>query len=200
MAVSDEGVADIAVLLPEPDRHAWHCLSMRSFLIVCLVLLGVGYVIGVPVFLQRDDDPLPKSADAVVVLAGSDDRLVAGEALVGGGIAPTLVVSTERSRRNPHRDRLCRLKEPAVICVYPGRFGTVSEAKAVSRLAAERGWNTVVVVTSRYTLFRADRTLQRCGDYRVVEYGVDEPWWRNAIGVPLEWIKLAVSETVRRNC
>jgi uncharacterized SAM-binding protein YcdF (DUF218 family) len=173
---------------------------MRKLLVVGLVVLGLGYVVGVPVFLQRDDDPLPKRADAVVVLAGPDDRLVAAEALVGGGIAPTLVISTERSRESPQRDRLCRLGEPAVICVYPGRFGTVSEAKAVSRLAAEHSWDTVVVVTSRYNLFRADRTLQRCGDYRVVEYGVDEPWWRNAIGVPLEWIKLAVSETVRRGC
>jgi uncharacterized SAM-binding protein YcdF (DUF218 family) len=173
---------------------------MQRFVLFCLVLLVAAYAVGLPVFMGRDDDPLPKSADAVVVLAGSDERLNAAEALVGGGIAPTLVISADKGRKNARRDRLCRLEEPAVICVDPGPFGTANEEQAIARLAAERNWDTIVLVTSRYNLFRADRRLRRCGDFRVVEYGVDEPWWRVAIGVPLEWVKLGVSETVRRGC
>jgi len=55
-------------------------------------------------------------------------------------------------------------------------------------------------VTSDYETFRAERAFRRCGDFRVATYGVDEPWWRTVIGIPLEWVNLAVTETVRRNC
>jgi len=58
----------------------------------------------------------------------------------------------------------------------------------------------VILVTSDYETLRADRAFQRCGDFRVAAYGVDESWWRTAIGIPLEWVKLAVSETARRGC
>jgi hypothetical protein len=37
-------------------------------------------------------------------------------------------------------------------------------------------------------------------DAKTTERGVDEPWWRNAIEVPLEWLKLGIAETVRRSC
>ena len=173
---------------------------MQRFLLACVVGLIIAYAVGIPVFLQRDDDPLPKNANAVVVLAGSAETLTAAEALIGGGIAKTLVISTDRSRRSGRRNHLCRSKAPGVVCVYPGPFGTVSEAQAITRLAEMRRWDTIVVVTSRYNLFRAQRTFDRCGSLRVVEYGVDEPWWRVAVGVPLEWVKLGVSETVRRGC
>ena len=45
-----------------------------------------------------------------------------------------------------------------------------------------------------------ERAFERCPDLTVVMHGVDEPWWRTAVGIPLEWVKLAVSETVRRRC
>ena len=65
---------------------------MRRFVIIVAVALGLAYAVGIPAFLERDDDPLPPSADAIVVLAGSDNRLPAAQALFDGGLAPTLVV------------------------------------------------------------------------------------------------------------
>ena len=169
--------------------------------LAALVLLTVAYAVGAPVFLQRDDDPIPASADAVVVLAGgSDERLSAAEALVGGGIASNLVISSNRGDRGSRRARLCRTKTAGVICVYPGPYSTVDEEKAIAEVAEQRNWDTVVIVTSRSNLLRAERTFRRCGNFRIVGYGVDEPWWRVAIEVPLEWVKLGVSETVRRGC
>lgn len=173
---------------------------MRRFVIVCLVALGAAYLIGIPLFLMRDDDPLPSSADAVVLLSGSDRALPAAQALVGGGIANTLVVTTDRSGRDEKRAQLCRVKAEGVVCVAPGQVTTFSEAPAIASLAKRRGWDTLVLVTSRYNLYAAERAMQRCGDFRIVEYGVDEPWWRTAIGVPLEWVKLGLGETVRRGC
>src|SRR6478609_9258973 len=76
--------------------------AMRRFLIACAV--------GIPVFLGREDDSLPKGADAVVALSGSSGTLPAAQTLVGGGIAPTLVVSAKRNSTDKARNRLCRAK------------------------------------------------------------------------------------------
>ncbi len=173
---------------------------MRRVLIACAVVLGLAYAVGIPLFLHHDDDSLPKDADAVVALAGSDNTLAAARTLLGGGIAPTLVVSAERSSRDATRTRLCRSKPNDVVCVYAGPYSSVEEARAISALARNRGWDTIVLVTSDYETLRAERAFERCGDFRVATYGVDEPWWRTAVGIPLEWVKLAVSETVRRRC
>jgi hypothetical protein len=172
---------------------------MRRFVLISLVVLGLAYAIGIPLFLGHDDGSLPKGADAVVALAGSDQTLPAAQSLVGGGIAPTLVVSAERNS-NDERRRLCRSKAEDVVCFYAGRFSSTGEAQAVSELARRRHWDTVVLVTADYETYRAERAFSRCGDFRVATYGVDEPTWRTAIGIPLEWVKLAVSETVRRGC
>ena len=173
---------------------------MRRFALVCLVALALAYAIGIPLFLRHDSSSLPKGADAVVALAGSEDALPAAQTLVGGGIAPTLVVSATRGSRDEARSRVCRSKASDVICVYAGPFSSAGEAQAITELAKRRNWDTVVLVTPDYETFRAERAFRRCGNFRVATYGVDAPFWRTAVGIPLEWVKLAVSETVRRNC
>jgi uncharacterized SAM-binding protein YcdF (DUF218 family) len=173
---------------------------VRRFLIVCAVALAAAFAVGVPLFVWQDDDSLPRGADAVVALSGSERTLPAAQTLVGGGIAPMLVVSAERNGRDEPRARICRTKADDVICVYGGPFATSGEAQAISRLAEDRGWDTIILVSSDVERFRLERAFQRCGDFRVATYGVDEPWWNKVVGIPLEWVKLAVSETVRRNC
>jgi uncharacterized SAM-binding protein YcdF (DUF218 family) len=173
---------------------------MRRFVLYSLVALGLAYVVGIPLFLGNGDDSLPKGTDAVVALAGSDNTLPAAQQLIGGGIAPTLVVSAERNGRDQHRRALCKSKAEDVVCIYAGPYSSTGEAKAISELAKRRNWDTIVLVAPDYQTFRAERSFRRCGNFRVATYGVDEPWWRTAIGIPLEWVKLAVTETVRRNC
>lgn len=173
---------------------------MRRFVVFCLVALALAYIVGVPLFLGQEDDSLPKGADAVVALRGSENTLPEAQTLVGGGIAPTLVVSTERNSRDEQRNALCRSKPSDVICVYAGPFSSVGEAQAISELAERRNWDTIVLVTSDYELFRAGRAFTRCGNFRVAKVGVDEPLWRTVVALPLEWVKIAVSETVRRGC
>ena len=174
--------------------------GVRRIVIICAVALGLAYAIGIPAFLQRDDDPLPPKADAIVVLAGSKNRLPAAQALFGGGLAPTLVVSADRAGRDPRRAKLCRKPPTGVVCVHAGPSTTEGEAQAVGELADRKHWSSIILVTSRYQMFRASRIFGRCVHAKVAEHGVDEPWWRNAIAVPLEWLKLGISETVRRRC
>ena len=173
---------------------------MRRLVIILAVALGLAYAIGIPAFLEHDDDPLPPSADAIVVLAGSENRLPAGQALFDGGLAPNLIVSADRSGHDTQRDKLCKHPPAGVTCVHAGPFSTEGEAQAVSELVDRKNWDSVILVTSQYDMFRAGRIFQRCVNAKITEHGVDEPWWRNAIAVPLEWIKLGISETVRRNC
>jgi hypothetical protein len=173
---------------------------MRRFLIIAGVCLLLAFAIGIPLFLGTGDDSLPRGADAVVALGGSEQTLPAAQTLIGGGIAPVLVVSAERNGRDKQRAALCRKKAENVVCVYGGPLASSGETQAISRLADQRGWDTLILVSPDYSRFRLERAFQRCGDFRIATYGVDEPWWNTAIGIPLEWVKLAVSETVRRNC
>ncbi len=173
---------------------------MRRVLIVCAIVLGLAYAIGIPLFLRRDDPSPPSSVDAVVALSGSERTLPAAQTLVLGGVAPVLVLSTERSARASERAKLCRSQPKEIVCVAPDPFMASSEQQVIARLARERRWDTLVVVGPDVERYRMERAFGRCPDVNVVVKGVSEPWWRTAVEVPLEWVKLAVSETVRRGC
>jgi uncharacterized SAM-binding protein YcdF (DUF218 family) len=172
---------------------------VRRFLIFAAIVLAVAYAIGIPLFLDRDD-AVPARADAIVALSGSDRPLPAAQALFASGVAPTLVVSTDRSRPDKSRATLCKKPPKGVVCIRPGQLSTFDEARLVNDLANRNHWRSIVLVSSQYQIYRATRIFERCVDAQVAGDGVDEPWWRNAIAVPLEWIKLGISETVRRRC
>lgn len=173
---------------------------MRRLVIVGAIVLGLGYVIGIPLFLGDDGSSLPSRADAVVALSGSDRTLPEAQALVQQGLAPVLVVSAEQSQRSKERAAYCRSKPKQVVCVNADPFTTSSESQVIAQVANNRRWTTLVVVTPDYESLRIERAFRRCSGFTVVMHSVDEPWWRTAIGIPLEWVKLAVTETVRRNC
>ena len=154
-------------------------------------------------FVWRDDDPVPRRADAVVVLAGdADHRIPAGLRLVRRGVARTLVLS-----REPHDwplgRRLCAdggAGVPRVVCVTAHPYSTQGEAVTVSRLARARGWRSLVVVTSGYHVTRARLLFERCfaGELAVAGAGYDRRW----LPLDLAWesVKLARAETVDRGC
>jgi hypothetical protein len=173
---------------------------MRRLVFTFLVVLCVAWGLGT-LFLYGNDESLPSTADAVVVLSGDDAGVPEGQRLVGDGVAPTLVVSHGQSPRDAEAAALCRKPPKAVICVVgSGPAGAGTELQAISRVANDRHWKTLVVVSPQYQQLRVDRVLSRCADVRVVGYEVDAPWWRDAVAIPIEWVKLGVAETVRRGC
>jgi uncharacterized SAM-binding protein YcdF (DUF218 family) len=174
--------------------------AVRRFWLIIAIALGLAYAIGVPMFLERDDDPLPAKADAIVALSGSDQPLPEARSLFEGGLAPTLVVSSDRNGRDAERAALCKKPPKGILCIQPGQLSTFDEARLVGDLALRNHWQSIVLVTPRYQMYRTGRIFDRCVDAKITEHGVDEPWWKNTIAVPLEWIKLAISETVRRSC
>jgi DUF218 domain len=179
---------------------------VRRLILPVLLALVVAYAIGGVLFLARDDDPVSK-ADAVVVLAGSDSRLDVGLDLVRDGVAPVLVVSEDESGRDEQRTAFCtgggageKLDGVEVICRKAAPVSTRGEARVVAELTDKRDWRSLVVVTSRYHLFRAERLIQRCTDAKLAMRGAHEGWLRNVVAVPLEWVKLGLAETTRRGC
>jgi hypothetical protein len=106
----------------------------------------------------------PARADAVVVLAGAaSERLPVGRDLSYQGYAGDLVLSTTDTPGNRITDMYCDyISSPAVTCFFPEPLTTRGEARAVARLAADNGWDNLIVVTSRYHLLRAETNLSQC--------------------------------------
>jgi uncharacterized SAM-binding protein YcdF (DUF218 family) len=87
-----------------------------------------------------------------------------------------------------------------VVCFTAVPFSTVGEARTVTGLARERGWSSVVVVTSTFHVTRADMLFRRCFHGRLSVVGSGSTWWK----LPEEWAsetgKLIVQLTVERGC
>jgi uncharacterized SAM-binding protein YcdF (DUF218 family) len=87
-----------------------------------------------------------------------------------------------------------------VVCFTAVPFSTVGEARTVTQLAHERGWKSVVVVTSTFHVTRADMLFHRCFHGHLSVVGSSSTWCR----LPEEWAsetgKLIVQLTAERGC
>ena len=147
-------------------------------------------------------------ADAVVVLSGGrTDRLPKGLKLVQelevkqGGVAPTLVISDGRAQGYPQANVLCRGGQSfRVVCFRPDPYSTRGEAEGVARLARKHHWRSLIVVTSRYHVFRSRMLFKRCFKGSLAVVG-SEPSLKNLLnGAIQEWPKLIYEETLVRSC
>lgn len=168
-------------------------------LLIAPTALAALAVTSVPLFILYDDDRVAK-ADAVLALAGENQRLPIALELVERGVAPVLVISDGLDPRWTQANRLCRFGDPArIVCLRPEPYSTRGEARLAGRLARERGWDSLVVVTSRFHLFRARTLFERCFDGRLDLVGAPNPGLRLPLAIALEWAKLGMA-TVRRPC
>ena len=170
-------------------RRPLLALSLAAFL--ALVVASVF------LFILPDDEEV-ETADAIVVLAGSKFRLPVALDLLERGVATDLVISDGLDPRSPSTVRLCR-ERSLVLCPKPDPYSTRGEARLVAGLARERGWDSIVVVSSRFHLFRSRILLERCYDGELAFVGAPSPWWRQPVSIASEWLKLGVAG-VRRDC
>lgn len=153
--------------------------------------------LSVPLFITYGGDPASK-ADAVIVLSGNKKRLPVALELMRRDVAPTLVVSDGLEPRNSRARRVCTTPQAfAVLCPKSAPFSTRGEAQLIAHLAAEHGWSSVVVVTSRFHLLRARLLIERCYNGRVAMVGAPIEAWRLPLVIALEWGKLARAGIVR---
>jgi len=116
------------------------------------------------------EDPLDK-ADALIVLGDDNfyaDRATRGAQLFREGKAPVIVASGRRLRPNAGIAELMEhdLVERGVPRDKIVRFAhdadsTLEEAQALAKLAKERKWRSVIVVTSNFHTRRARYIFQR---------------------------------------
>ena len=173
--------------------------AIRLVLFLVLLLAFAGATVYLFVFPHLDR---VTHADAVVVLSGGrTDRLPKGLKLVQRGVAPTLVISDGLAKDYPQANALCRGREPfEVICFKPDPYSTRGEAEEVARLAAKHRWRSLVVVTSRYHVFRARILFRRCFKGRLAVVGSWPSLTDYVVGALQEWPKLVYEETLIRSC
>jgi uncharacterized SAM-binding protein YcdF (DUF218 family) len=142
--------------------------SLAGLLACAAVVLGVSTAM---LFAWPSSDQAGL-ADALIVLGpGLDgERLALTRQLVDRGLARVIVVSRSRqSTRWPIEEELCA--KPNAICFRSRPFTTRGEAQRVGRLARQRGWQRLMIVTSTYHVTRARLLFSRCfdGAIRIVE-------------------------------
>ncbi|MCP9849501.1 YdcF family protein [Cyanobium sp. Morenito 9A2] len=159
-------------------------------------------------------DPMPK-ADAVVVLGGglrpavaprrnvevneAGDRLLTGLRLIRQGKAPLLVVSggqvsfAGNDPAPPEATSTMALAmelglKPEAIVTNDRSRTTAEEARDIGALAKQRGWRSVLLVTSATHLPRALASFERLSGLRVVPVACDfqfasrSLWGRPTVG------------------
>lgn len=131
-------------------------------LVVVVILIDMG-ISGYFVFANAKIDQLQR-ADAIIVLGGEHDgREDYALHLAREGWAPTVVMSNPYWDGDPVMPRVCRsAADVEVICFRPDPSTTRGEAEMMRRLADERSWKKIIVISWRYHLPRARLVFQQC--------------------------------------
>lgn len=138
-------------------------------LLVAFLALGLAVLLAGLLLFVRPPQGDPHGVDAVAVPAGgAGERLRAASALMDEGAATVLVLSHGPST-------LCRMEDTPyeVVCFVPDPGNTRGEAQEIGRLAEERGWDRVAVVTSTQHVMRTRVLVGQCvdGDVEMVDAG-----------------------------
>lgn len=143
-------------------------MTTLAGLIVLVLIVGAA---GYPVYV-RPQTEAPRAADAILVLGGtaSAPRYLEGLELAQQGLAPTLVLSNPYRPADPVLDGLCARPQGGFTleCFAPAPTTTLGEGRELRRLAQERGWETVIVVTSTSHVSRARFIIGKCFDGQLV--------------------------------
>jgi uncharacterized SAM-binding protein YcdF (DUF218 family) len=173
----------------------------RRLLAALAAAFGVALVVSSAVLFVWPTQDSPRRASAVVVLAGAKKpRLGKALELMRQRVAGTLVISDGWDPSWPEANRLCAGRAFRVVCFHADPYSTRGEAETVARLAARRGWRSLVVVTSRYHIRRAKLLFERCFDGPVRTVGAPFGVTELPAVVASEWAKLVYALTVAREC
>lgn len=138
--------------------------GIAVLLTTVVALVATVGAVGALVLTRAPDDAV-SHADAVIVLGGEHDgRELFGIRLAKQLSARAVVLSDPYRPSDPVMHRMCPARQDGieVICQMPTPSTTRGEAQMVKRLAAERGWQRIVVVTWQYHLVRARYIFSRC--------------------------------------
>ncbi len=138
-----------------------------------LVILGVLGAAVLAVFVLPRDDRVPADADAVVVLGGAGGERTELGIEIADELDVPLVLSSNAAFFGQRQGRACG---DETICFEPDPENTAGEAANVAEMAAEQGWDHVVVATSRFHTSRSRLLFNQClGGDRVSVVGSTAP-------------------------
>src|SRR5450432_425422 len=192
---------------PIPARRGW----LRATLVAVMAIVFVTAAIGFVGFLSqlRGAETKPASnADGIVVLTGGASRVSDAMELLAGGYGKRLLISGVHPT-NDASDISRSLSDNQSLlgcCVDLDRsaVNTRSNAAETRRWAHERGFKSLIVVTSNYHMPRAIVELSHAmPDIALIPFAVvgdkwrDEPWWTSGATVRLllsEYVKYVAAE------
>jgi uncharacterized SAM-binding protein YcdF (DUF218 family) len=198
---------DKAPSVPATASRGW----LRAAVVAALALGFVGAAVGFIAFLAQlrsvEAEPA-RRADGIVVLTGGSSRVSDAMELLAGGYGRRLLISgvhptsgaSDISRSLPDKQSLLN------CCVDLDRsaVNTRSNAAETRRWARERGFKSLIVVTSNYHMPRAIVELSHAmPDIQLIPFAVvgekwrDEPWWTSGATLRLllsEYAKYVAAE------
>ena len=199
---------DDTSLMPRAARPSgW----LRAAIVAPLALIFVAAAFGFVGFLSQlrgvEVSP-PRNADGIVVLTGGSSRVSDAMELLAAGYGKRLLISgvhptndaSDISRSVPDSQPLMR------CCVDLDRsaVNTRSNAAETRRWVRERGFKSLIVVTSNYHMPRAIVELSHAmPDVTLIPFSVvgdkwrDEPWWTSGGTLRLllsEYVKYVAAE------
>src|SRR4051794_26668738 len=190
-----------------PPARGW----LRATIVAGLAVVFVGAAVGFVGFLSQlrvsETGPDGK-ADGIVVLTGGSSRVSDAMELLAGGYGKRLLISgvhptnaaSDISRSLPDNQSLLG------CCVDLDRsaVNTRSNAAETRRWARERGFKSLIVVTSNYHMPRAIVELSHAmPEIQLIPFAVvgdkwrDEPWWTSGATLRLllsEYAKYVAAE------
>ena len=184
---------------------------LRATIVAGLAIVFVGAGIGFVGFLSqlRGSEVKPdRKADGIVVLTGGSSRVSDAMELLAGGYGKRLLSSGVHPT-NAASDISRSLSDNQSLlscCVDLDRsaVNTRSNAAETRRWARERGFKSLIVVTSNYHMPRAIVELSHAmPDVELIPFSVigdkwrDEPWWTSGATFRLllsEYVKYVAAE------
>jgi uncharacterized SAM-binding protein YcdF (DUF218 family) len=198
---------DQATMPPPAAPRGW----LRAVVVAALAATFIAVAIGFIGFLSqlRGVEVAPAGrADGIVVLTGGSSRVSDAMELLAGGYGKRLLISgvhptsgaSDISRSLPDNQQLLA----CCVDLDYSAVNTRSNAAETRRWAHERGFRSLIVVTSNYHMPRAIVELSHAmPDIRLVPFAVvgekwrDEPWWTSGATLRLllsEYVKYVAAE------
>lgn len=193
--------------LPLHVRAGRLCAGLVVALAIVFVMAAVGFV-GFLTQLRGTEAKPERQADGIVVLTGGSSRVSDAVDLLAGGYGKRLLISGVHPTNdaNDISRSLPESKSFINCCVDldHSAVNTRSNAEQTRRWVHERGFKSVIVVTSNYHMPRAIVELSHAmPDIDLIPYAVvgekwrDEPWWTSAPVLRLllfEYVKYVAAE------